>query len=73
MMRKVVDGRPMSYAGVTMCVMEHQASRRTAFRRPDGRMIDLTSLEERGVYLTQADINRMSPDEIDQILRENGL
>ncbi|WP_349270928.1 hypothetical protein MPNTM1_02526 [Mycolicibacterium parafortuitum] len=63
----------MSYPGATILAMEHRESRRNAYRRPDGRMIDLTSFEERGVYLTQADVNRMSPEEIDKILRENGL
>lgn len=48
----------------------HRESRRTGYRSSDGRMIDLTYLEERGVYLTQADINRMPPEELDKILRE---
>lgn len=51
--------------------MEHRESRRTAYRKPDGRMIDLTYLEERGIYLTQEDIHRMPPEELDKILREN--
>lgn len=46
-------------------------SRRTGYRPSDGRMIDLTYLEEHGVYLTQADIARMPPDELDKILREH--
>nr|WP_264025532.1 hypothetical protein [Mycolicibacterium pyrenivorans] len=45
-------------------------SRRTAYRKPDGRLIDLTYLESRGVSLTQADIDRMPPEELDRILRE---
>ena len=44
--------------------------RRTAYRKPDGRLIDLTYLESRGYSLTQADIDRMSPDELDRILSE---
>lgn len=49
----------------------HRESQRIAYRKPDGRLIDLTNLESRGVYLTQEDINRMAPEELDRILREN--
>jgi hypothetical protein len=47
-----------------------RSSRRTAYRKPDGRLIDLTSLESFGYVLTQEDIDRMPPVELDRILRE---
>lgn len=49
----------------------HRESRRIAYRKPRGILIDLTYLESRGVYMTQEDINRMPPEELDRILREN--
>lgn len=51
----------------------NRQARRTAYRKPDGRMIDLTYLESRGYFLTQADVDQMSPDELDRILRETAM
>jgi hypothetical protein len=44
--------------------------RRMTYRNSDGRMIDLEFLENRGISLTKADIDSMSPEELDKIIRE---
>jgi hypothetical protein len=47
-----------------------RSNRRMAYRKPDGRLIDLSSLETCGYVLTQEDIDRMPAEELDRILRE---
>lgn len=44
-------------------------SRRLTYRNSDGRMIDLDYLRSHGISLTKADIDSMSPEELDGIIR----
>lgn len=46
-------------------------TRRLTYRNSDGTMIDLDYLKSRGISLTKAEIDSMSPEELDKLIRES--